>query len=112
MGHFQVADGSVFEIVAKDTQYCLAVREAGWTKVFKSSDPEVYLAARDGSSGQQWRLVAGNSLQHVESGQFLETHVKYLFMKNAHRPWDGTGSPLVTPRLPVPDTAYCTDTGN
>ena len=88
-----VAEGSiVFMCSGKDPAFCLSVRSDGWTK----DEHEVFLAKRTGAAVQQWKLVGANRFQHVESGRFLDTEMKYIHTKAPNAPWRGTGTNLVT----------------
>jgi hypothetical protein len=87
-------DGAEFLIQpAANKQLCLAVRDHGYTK-----DPfEVYLASvQDDTAAQRWRLVRNCTFQHVESGRFLHSDIKYAFVKRANEPWAGNHTDLVT----------------
>ena len=71
-------DGAEFLIQpAANKKLCLAVRADGYTK-----DPyEVYLASvQDDTRAQRWRLVRNCTFQHVESGRFLHSEIKYAFV--------------------------------
>jgi len=77
---------------ALNKDVCLSTRADGYTK-----DPfEVYLAQVDGSLKQKWKLVDGNQFQNVETGQFLDSELKYAFMNNCDHIWEDNHSDLRT----------------
>jgi hypothetical protein len=87
-------DGAEFLIQPGANQkLCLAVRASGYT-----GDPfEVYLASvQEDTTAQRWRLVRNCTFQHVESGRFLHSDIKYAFVKNVREPWSGNHTDLVT----------------
>ena len=45
---------------------------------------------------QCWRLIDGDRLQNVETGDFLSTETKYAFVANVDAPWDGNSTDLMT----------------
>jgi hypothetical protein len=77
---------------AKD--FCLAVRADGYT----GDSHEVFLARVDAAdtTAQRWRLVGEDTIEHVASGRFLHTDVKYAYVRNPDAPWEGNHSNLVT----------------
>jgi hypothetical protein len=76
---------------AKD--HCLAVRADGYT----GDNYEVYLASvAPDTTAQRWRLVDLDTIEHVASGRFLHTEVKYAHVRNPGEPWDGNHTALVT----------------
>jgi hypothetical protein len=78
---------------AANKKLCLGVRADGYTK-----DPfEVYLASvQEDTTAQRWRLVRNCTFQHVETGRFLHSEIKYAFVRKVNAPWEGNHTHLVT----------------
>ena len=49
-----------------------------------------------GCRAQRWRLVNHCTIQHVQSGRFLHTEVKYANVTHLDAPWSGNHTHLVT----------------
>ena len=89
-----IPDGAEFYIkCAANPKRCLSVRSDGYTK-----DPaEIYLTDVDPSvRKQKWRLVDGDTIQNVESGQFLHTATKYVCLEDRTELWNGSETILKT----------------
>merc|ERR1711933_133842 len=79
--------------MAASREFCVSVRDS---KV-EDADPEVYCAKVDSNSKKQlWRVVDGDRLQNVESGQFLHGEFQYVTIVKRDAVWEGNMTGLCT----------------